>query len=96
MGDAIGRIPAELQIVAEPEAGSADRVQVVVRRRDDAGTWHGDDDLTEAVKEVGRVSRGVKRRHPVNPPLTGVAAHMVVPEPSEMGVSQSCSRINGV
>ena len=80
MGDALQRTPPELQIVAEPEPGSADCAQVVVRRRHDMGAWHGGNDFPEATKEYDRVSRGAKRCHPVNPPATKLAAHMVVPE----------------
>ena len=90
MGDAVRRTPPELEIIAESEAGSAD-----APRRDDLGAWHGGHDVPKVTKECGRVSRSVKRCHPVNPPLTGFAAHMVVPEPSETGVSQSCSVSTG-
>ncbi len=83
MCDVLRRAPSELQIVAEPEPGSADRMQVIVRRRDDAGTRHGGDDCPEATKEVDRVSRRGERCHPVNPPRAGFAAHVVVPEPPE-------------
>lgn len=81
MGDALRRAPSKLEIVAEPEPGSADGVKVIVRRRDNVSTRYGGDDGPKATEEVDRVSRCVERCHPVNPPLTTFAAHMVVPEP---------------
>ena len=44
MDDAIGREEVELEVVPETEASAADRVQVIVGRRQDLGAWHGGDD----------------------------------------------------
>ena len=64
MDDAIGREEAELEVVLETEASAADRVQVVVSRRQDLGTWHRGDDSLQAPQDVQRppLARGTAQR----------------------------------
>ena len=76
MDDAIGREEVELEVVPETEASAADRVQVIVGRRQDLGAWHGGDDSLQAPQDVPRVPRRGERRNAVYPPLTGPAADM--------------------
>ena len=83
MDEALLRREPELQIVAEPEPGAGDRVQVVVGGRLDAGARQGGDDAPQLAQGIGGVSRSGKRGDALHPPREVPATDVGSEQPTE-------------
>ncbi len=80
---AVRRRVTELEIVAEPATGPADRVQPGVRCRHDLGARHGTDDPLQSAQRAARIPLHGEGRNPVDSPSPGPAAHAIGQKPTE-------------